>query len=161
MPIKRFSERKVLTKDFKPPVRLYTYEGGKTLSVEKVEPYDIHTTEGEVLRKIHLMFAFPASKFAEVRDSIRIDKTVQAKNLRTSEKVKDRPKVLKGSVLKKAMNQKVRILMRSGHVIRGKQVGVSKYNLLLDIYGNPVLIYKHGILSYELSDPGEETSCKS
>lgn len=156
MPIKRFSERKVLTKDFKPPIRLYTYEGGKTLSVEKVEPYEIQTTDGAVLRKIHVMFAFPASKFAEVRDSIRIDKDVQAKNLRTAEKPKDRPKVLKWSVLKQAMNKKVRILMRSGHVIRGKQVRVSKYNLLLDIYGNAVLVYNHGILSYEVLDSGEE-----
>ena len=109
MPIKRFSERKLLTKDFQAPLRLYTYEGGKTLSIEKVEPYEIHTTDGAVLRKIHVMFAFEAAKFAEIRDSIRIDKDVQAKNLRTAKKPKDRPKVLKWSVLKQAMNKKVRI----------------------------------------------------
>lgn len=78
------SEKYLLKTAFESPVVLYTYTRGIKLNVKAVMKYDIHSTSGEVIRKIDVMFTVPASKLFAVRQGITIDKTVKARYLRTS-----------------------------------------------------------------------------
>ena len=150
---KQDSERFLLTKTFRRHVMLCTYTGLKTVSVKEVLKYDPRCLDAKtkvlrLLKKIDVMFAIKADTLEQVKDGIRIEKDVKARNLRTAEKRKDRPVVLRKEPISRGKNREVRIVMRSGHVLRGVQVDHYRYNLVLSINGALVLVYKHGVLAY-------------
>ena len=146
------TERSLLEKAFESPMLLYTYEGGKRIDVKSVYKYAIHGTKGERFEKTDVLFAFPTSKLADVKSDIKIQKSIQAQDLRTPKRIKDRPLVVSDEQLRQDTGRRVRLLMRSGHVLRGELVFVSKYNLFLRIAGKMVLVYRHGLLAYEMRE---------
>ena len=154
---KQYTERFLLTKTYTPHATLCTYEGKlKTCSVQKVLKYhlqylDAKTKERQQFKKLDVMFAINADTLEQVKAGIRIDKAVKAQNLRTPEKVKDRLVVLTKENLHAGKNRDVRIVMRSGHVLRGRLIEYSQYTLVLDIVGMVVLVYKHGVLEYSVT----------
>lgn len=149
------TEKTLLTKTFRPQVILYTYAGGKTGSVEKLQKYDLvlrlETDVETTVRKIDVMFAIKADTLQTVKAGITMNKQVKAENLRTAEKIKDRPVVLKKENLADGHQRDVRLVMRSGHVLRGRLIETLRYNLVLDIEGALVLVYRHGVLEYSVT----------
>ena len=146
------TERYLLEKAFESPVLLYTYDGGKRIDVKSVYKYAIHSTKSERFQKTDVLFAFPASKLDDVKSGIKIQKSIQAQELRTPERIKDRPLIVSDEQLRQDIGRRVRLLMRSGHVLRGALVFVSKFNLFLRIAGKMVLVYRHGLLEYEMPE---------
>ena len=146
------TERYLLEKTFESPVLLSTYDGGKRIDVKLVYKYAIHSTKGERFDKMDVLFAFPASKFDDVKPGIKIQKAIQAQKLRTPQRIQDRPLVVSDEQLRQDTGRRVRLLMRSGHVLRGELVFVSKDNLFLRIAGKMVLVYRHGLLEYEMCE---------
>ena len=120
--------------------------------MKSVYKYAIHSTKGERFQKTDVLFAFPASKLADVKSGIKIQKSIQAQELRTPERIKDRPLVVSDEQPRQDIGRRVRLLMRSGHVLRGALVFVSKFNLFLRITGKMVLVYRHSLLADEMPE---------
>ena len=150
-----FGEKSLLTNAFAPKAIIYTYTGGQHVTVKNVLRFDIACQEvsnkhPRKLRKIDVLFAIKDDTLRTVKDGIRIDTDVQARNLRTPEKRADRPTVLTPENLTRGLNRDVRLVMRSGHVLRGWLLRVSRYNIVLNIGGALVLVYRHGVLQYSV-----------
>ena len=73
-------------------------------------------------------------------------------DLRTPKRIKDRPLVVSDEQLRQYTGRRVRLLMRRGHVLCGELVFVSKHTLFLRIAGKMVLVYRHGLLAYEMRE---------
>ncbi len=141
-------EKSLLMTELGPVVLIYTYKGEQRVLVEAVKKYDILTNAG-VVSKRDLMFVIKADTLEAVKTSITFDANVKKRNLRTAIKPKDRPKVFTKQNLAKAANKTVRLVMRSGHILRGRLVRNSRYNLIMEINQQTVLVYKHGVLEFE------------
>lgn len=151
-----FAEKPILTTAFAPDALIYTYAGGQRVEGIKVLRYDLicRDTKTKVhrkLRKIDVLFAIKADTLSTVKEGITFDKDVKARNLRTPEKRADRPNVLTTEKLNLGLNREVRIGMRSGHVLRGWMLRYSRYNIVLNINGALVLVYRHGVLEYAVT----------
>ena len=144
-------EKYLFEKVFEQPIILYTYTGGKQVTVKQLKAYDIVTAEGEEIQKTDILFALPVSKFEEAKAGIRIDANIKAKNLRTTVKARERPVIANTKQLRKGNDQNVKIVMRSGHILRGKQLTVGQYNLVMRIGGKVVLVYRHSILEWTIT----------
>ena len=106
---------------------------------------------GRLLNNTDVLFASNAESFEAVKKGITFDNDVKKRNLRTAIKPKDRPKVLKKHNLDDGLNRDVRIVMRSGHVLRGVMLIHSRYNLVLKINQALVLVYRHGVLEFAIT----------
>ncbi len=144
-------EKYVYEKVFKPPIYLYTYDGRLTANIKQLKAYDI-VTEDQEIQKTDILFALSAANFTAAKSGIRIDKTIQAQNLRTAIKARERPIIANTKQLRKGDDKPVKVVMRSGHILRGKQFTVGQYNLVLRIGGKVILLYRHSILEYTISD---------
>ena len=150
-----FSEIHLLKKVLKPPVILYTPEGGKTVEVARVHRYGIQPKGSATLKKTEVMFAISKASLAKVKSGITIDPSIKAQGNRTAEKVSDRPKI-KGQLDASADNKRVRCVMLTGHVLRGTLRALTRYNILLEIAGERVLVYRHGVLAFSVEKPSAE-----
>ena len=161
--MQEYSERFLLSKALGPHVLICTYAGLRTVEVEQIRKYDLQCLDAKTNERFEppktaVMFAIKADTLNTVKSGITIDKDVKARNLRTAEKIKDRPVVLRKEQLSRGRNRDVRIVMRSGHVLRGVQVDDSRYNIVLSINGALVLVYRHGVLEYSVTPhPTEPT----
>lgn len=153
------SEKHILEKAYTPPVCLYTYKGGQRVEIQHVGRYEIRTSRG-MLKKLELMFAFPAENFETIKSGIRINTDVKSENLTAIENIKKRPKVVTPEEVESGLHQNVRLVMRTGYVIRGVQVAYNRYNLLVRVNGKTVLVYIHGLFSYNVV-PEKERQDKS
>ena len=151
---KTFSEVYLLKKTFKPPVILYTPEGSKTVTVERVLRYNIQPKGGEVIKKIDVMFALSKASLLKVKSGITIETSIKAQGNRTAEKRADRPKV-QGQVDASANQKRVRCVMLTGHILRGTQRAITCYHIILEIAGEIVLVYRHGLRSFSVEAPSE------
>ena len=142
-----FSEIHLLKKVLKPPVIFYTPEGGKTVEVARIYPYAIQPKAGEVISKLDVMFALSKASLAKVKSGITIDPSIKAQDNRTAEKVADRPKV-DGKLMAAADQKPVRCVMLTGHILRGTQRALTRYHIVLEIAGENVLVYRHGVLAF-------------
>lgn len=161
--MQEYSERFLLSKALGPDVLICTYTGLRTVDVEQIRKYDLQcldakTNERFELPKTDVMFAIKADTLNTVKSGITIDKDVKARNLRTAVKRKDRPKVLTKEILDRGLNRDVRIVMLSGHVLRGVLVHHSLYNIVLNIHGAVVLVYRHGVLEDSVTPHPTETT---
>lgn len=161
----KYLERDLLTKTFAPSVTLITYKGIQHVGVREVKRYDLvcenqKTNAEAILKKIDVMFAIKSDTLNTVKGGIRLDKAVKARNLRTPEKRKDRQVVLTQKHLDSGRNRHVRIVMRSGHVLRGELRSYSHYNLVIEIAGLAVLVYRHGVLHYSVTQQGNPNTEK-
>ena len=138
-------------------IRFVTYNGFVDAKVEAVETYDIEL-EGrkEALSKHDILLAFPKSRMADLKRSIKRRKQIAEKNLGHIVKKKERPKV----PVRAKIGDPVECVMRNGLVIIGKNVWVSKYNIVIRVggikgkaRGKVALIYKHGLFKFNRIDP--------
>ena len=148
-------EKNLLREGFKPAALIFTYTQTKHVQVIDVEKYDLVCSDVAKdvvlqLRKINVMFAIKADTLETVKNSIHIDTDVKKRNLRTAYKRDDRPVVLTNEKLHNGLNRNVRLVMRSGHILIGQLIRYSAFNLVLNIGGAMVLIYRHGVLEYSI-----------
>ena len=134
---------------FASPMLLYTYDGSKRIVVKSVYKYAI---QGEHFEKTDVLFASPASKLDDVKSDIKIQKSVREQDLWTPKRIEDRPLVVSDEQLCQDTSRRDRLLMRSGHVLRGEFVFVSKHTLFLRIAGKMFLVYRHGLLPYAMHE---------
>ncbi len=146
---KKFLEKNVLD-TFAKPIVLWTYEDGvlvnKKLSILK---YDLRV-DGKLYKKLDVLFAFARNDYDAIRSGIRINKQVKAEDHKSILKRKERPIVAKSGTYRSGTGKDVQITLRTGHVLTGHQVDVNDFNILLCINDKKVLVYKHGILNYEI-----------
>ena len=152
---KALGEKPLLMTGFKPTALIYTYTHPKHVQVIEIEKYELvcSDVDKEVvlrLKKIDVMFAIKADTLETVQNSIHIDTDVKKRNLRTAYKRDDRPIVLTNEKLQNGLKREVRLVMRSGHILIGQLIRYSAFNLVLNIRGAMVLIYRHGVLEYSI-----------
>ena len=145
-------EADTLLSKFQSPVLLVTYDGLKPVSISKITKYDVRTDAG-IIEKRDITFAVPVSAVNDLGEGARIDKQIEAQQLRTAEKRKDRPQVLNDEILQTAVSVPVKTTMLSGHVFSGTLVEYNKYNLLLNVNNHLVLIYLHAVHQFEVVTP--------
>ena len=145
-------EADTLLKKFQSPVLLVTYDGLKPVSISKITKYDVRTDAG-IIEKRDIAFAVPVSAVNDLGEGARIDKQIEAQQLRTAEKRKDRPQVLNDEILQTAASGPVKTTLLSGHVFCGTLIAYNTYNLLLDVNTHTVLIYRHAVHQFEVGQP--------
>ena len=150
-----FSEIHLLTKVLKPPVIFYMPDGGKTVEVARIYPYVIQPKAGEVLKKIDVMFALSKASLPKVKSGITINPTIKAHGNRTAEKVSDRPKIQQ-KLMASGDQKRVRCVMLTGHILRGTLRARTRYHLILEIAGEIVFVYRHGLLAFAVEEPSAE-----
>ena len=146
------NEKDLLETEFNKPIVLVTY-GGNQLIKEKVKvlKYDLKVDKGRMINKLEVMFAFPLKQFEQIKAGILFKEDIAKKKLTSIKRTKDRPKVATGEKYQNGTGNNVNVTLRTGHVLTSEQIAATKYNLILNISDQHVLIYKHGILEYEIT----------
>ena len=152
------TERYLLIENFQADsdiIRFVTYNGFVDSEVKSVETYHIVLSNDEKIHKHDVLFAFPKSKMAGIKRGVKRQKQLADKNLGPIVKKDKRPKV---SVRAKT-GENIECIMRNGLVITGKNIWISKYNIVLRVgytkgetRGKVALIYKHGLLNFKRVD---------
>ena len=147
----QFTEKHLLEKGFAKPIVMVTYDGN-VLVQEKIEvlKYD-HKIDGQApTSKLIVLFAFSLGDFDAIRTGIKLKEKVEAKKLQPIKKRYNRPVVATKEEYENGTDQHVQITMRTGHVLVGKQIWATQYNLIVQINEVNVFVYKHGLLEYEI-----------
>lgn len=146
-------ERDYLENEFDKPIVLVTYDGNLIVK-EKIQVlrYD-HKVDGQkATSKLNVLFAFPFEDYENIKTGIKLNKKIEAQKLKLIEKRSERSTVATPEEYLNGVAKNVKITMRTGHVLSGRQLSASQYDLLLQISEKIVLVYKHGILEYEIID---------
>lgn len=134
---------------FKAPILIATFDGLKKVSIKGIKRFHLVTNLG-VIKKHDIIFVMLYGSVKQMGDSARINKNVENMKMRTEIKRKERPKVLNTETLQTAVNTPVKTTMLSGHVFYGILVEYNRYNLLLTVNNQPVLIYRHAVHQFEI-----------
>ena len=143
------NEKDLLQTEFVKPIVIVTYDGNQLIKEKvKAHKYDLKVDEDTLISKIDVLFAFPFAHYQTIKSGIKLNKKVEAQNLKPILKPKDRPIVATKEEYQTGNGKSVKLTMRTGHVLSGQQVANTEYNLILNIADHLVLVYKHGILEY-------------
>lgn len=149
------NEKHLIQTEFTKPTVLVTYDGNVVITEKvKVRTYDM-LVDGKQIAKLEVLFAFPLEKFEVIKADILLKEKVAEQNLKSIQKPKDRPHVATNKEYKAGTSKHVKLTMRTGHILSGEQLANTKYNLIVKVCAQPVLVYKHGILEYETQQEGE------
>ena len=146
----KLNEKDLLENEFTKPTVLVTYDGNVLITEKvKVRTYDL-LADGKQVVKLEVLFAFPLEQFEGIKDGILLKENIAKQKLKSIQKPKDRPHVATNKEYKAGTGKHVKLTMRTGHVLSGMQLAATKYEIILNIKDQPVLVYKHGILKYEM-----------
>ena len=149
------TEKNLLENEFTKPTVLVTYDGNVVITEKvKVRTYDI-LVDGKQVVKLQVLFAFPLEQFEGIKEGILLKENIAKQKLKSIQKPKDRPHVATNKEYKSGTGKHVKLTMRTGHVLSGIQLAATKYEIILNIKDQAVLIYKHGILEYQGQQEGE------
>lgn len=157
-----WNANELLSQHFAQPVRFVTYTGIRDMSKIRTHDYiiwAIDTNRERVqLAKLDVLFAFPKEKMPDLKPYIKIRKALKAENLQPIKTVADRYHV-DDELLKQAKANKsnVNIVTRSGHVLIGSVHHFDKYVLYMQIGGQLVIVYRHGLLDFTIETQSDET----
>ena len=144
-------EKNLLQTKFEKPIILVTYtENKQILKSVKVRKYDLQVDAGTFIPKIDVLFAFEFAHYATLKAGIRVNQQVEDQTLKPIPKPKDRPVVATKEEYKAGTGKHVKLTMRTGHILTGEQLTNTQYNLIVNVCDLRVLVYKHGILEYEV-----------
>lgn len=148
---KKLTEKDLLQTEFEKPIILVTYTEPKTIkkSVE-VRKYNLLIDKNTRINKIDVLFVFEFAYYATLKAGIRVNPQVENQKLKPIKKPKDRPVVATKEEYKSGTGKHVKLTMRTGHILTGEQLANTQYNLVVNVCELPVLIYKHGILEYQM-----------
>lgn len=138
------SESHLLTKAFqenRSVAVLVTYVGKRYVRIRKVTQYNLLIQDELPISKLEVVMAYATNDQTRIKPDHLIDNQVKALNQQPMKKISDRRTV--NMVV--AVGDPVRIVLRTGDVIIGFCKSFSRYNILLNVRGASVLIYKHGI----------------
>jgi len=145
-----WTEKHLLQTAFTKPTVLVTYDGNVVITEKvKVRTYDM-LVDGKQVAKLEVLFAFPLEKFEGIKAGILLKENIAKQKLKSIQKLTDRPHVATKEAYKAGTGKQVKLTMRTGHVLTGMQLAATKYEMIVNIKEQPVLIYKHGILEYEV-----------
>ena len=145
------NEKEILQNEFEKPIILVTYtENKQILKSVQVRKYDLQVDKDTMMSKIDVLFAFEFAHHATLKAGIRVNQQVEDQKLKPIPKPKDRPVVATKEEYKLGTGKHVKLTMRTGHVLTGEQLTNTQYNLIVNVCDLPVLVYKHGILEYEV-----------
>lgn len=151
----QLNEKHLLQNQYTKPIVLLTYEGNVLIEEKiRVLRYDHIIDGGKATSKLNVLFAFPFNEYETIKAGITLNKQVDAQKLQPITKRSDRPKVVTKEEYNNGTGANVQVTMRSGHVLSGYQLHVTKYNLIVKINEKIVLVYKHGILKYQIIEGG-------
>ena len=147
----QLNEKHLLQNQYTKPIVLVTYEGNVLIEEKiRVLRYD-HIIDGaKATSKLNVLFAFPFNEYEIIKAGITLNKKVEAQKLQPITKRSDRPKVVTKEEYDNGIGANVQVTMRSGHVLSGYQLHATRYNLIVKINEKIVLVYKHGILEYQI-----------
>lgn len=151
------TEKYLLEKSFQKDgdnVRFVTYKGFIDAKVETVEIYDIKLEGWSApLAKHDILFAFPRGKMIDLKRGVKRRKQLADKKLEPIVKRNERSRV----PVRAKIGDTIECVMRNGLVIRGINVWISKYNIVLrtgglkgKARGKVALIYRHGLHDFHL-----------
>ena len=143
-----YSERYLLTRAFQPDrsaVRLITYDGIRDVRIRKVTQYNLLLAGASPLPKLEVLMAYATENARRFAPYLRTDASVQALGLCAVKEISERRSV----EMRIAVDDAVAITLRNGTAVRGICVAFSKWNMVLEIGGETLLIYKHGIRAFE------------
>lgn len=145
------TEKDLLQTEFEKPIILITYTEPEQIQKSvKVRKYDLQVDADKIVSKIDVLFAFGFAHYQTIKAGIKLNNRVKAQNLKPIPKPKDRPHVATKEEYQAGNGKQVKVTMRTGHILTGEQVENTEYNLILNIEDQHVLVYKHGILEYQL-----------
>ena len=143
-----YSERYLLKRTFQTDrslVRLITYDGIRDERILNVARYSLLITGTPPLPKLEVLLAFSVGNVRRFSPYLQIHEGVRDLGLRAVKKIAER-QVVDTQV---AVGDAVAITLRNGIAVRGICQAFSKYNIVLEIRGEPLLVYKHGIYAFE------------
>jgi len=143
-----YSERYLLTRTFQTDrslVRLMTYDGIRNERVQKVARYNLLIAGASPLPKLEVLLAFSVENVRRFSPYLQIHEGVKDLGLRAVKKIAERRFV----DMRVAVGDAVAITLRNGIAVRGICQAFSKYNIVLEIRGELLLVYKHGIYTFE------------
>ena len=153
----------LLTQHFAQPIRFITYAGIRDLSKVRTKRYTIWgidtNREGGTMAKLGVLFAFPKEKMPDLKPYVKIRKALKAEKLRPIRTIADRYHV-DNELLKQAKANKsnVNVVTRSGHVLQGSVQHFDKYILYVQIGGQTVVVYRHGLFDFTIETQSEDAS---
>lgn len=142
-----YSERYLLMRTFQPDrslVRLITYDGIRHERIRKVTQYHLLLANASPLAKLDVLLAYATGNTARFTPYLTTDAEVQALGLRPVKEISQRRFV----DMRVAVDDAVAITMHNGIAVRGICQAFSKYNIVLDVCGELLLVYKHGIHAF-------------
>ena len=143
-----YSERYLLKRTFQTDrslVRLITYDGIRDERILNVTQYTLLITGASPLPKLEVLLAFSVENARRFSPYLQIHEGIEDLGLRAVQKVAERRVV----DMQVAVGDAVAITLRNGIAVRGICQAFSKYNMVLEIRGEPLLVYKHGIYTFE------------
>ncbi len=147
----------IFSEYFGQPVRFITYIGIKDLSKIKIKPYLLRGVDPKRERiqiaKLYILFAFPKEKMPDVKPYIKIRPSVKVQNLQPPEDPNERFHI-DDKLLQQAQKDKsnVTLVTRTGHVLNGCILHFEKYILYMQIGGQLVVVYRHGLFEFTISE---------
>lgn len=112
-----------------------------------------HKIDGQKpIPKLIVLFAFNFGEYETVSMGIKLNQKVEDQKLKPIKSRSKRPVVATKEEYEAGHQKNIRITMRTGHILSGKQTHEMEYNLILKINGIDVLVYKHGILEYKITE---------
>ena len=149
------NEKELLGNVFDNPIVLVTYEGNVLINEQvKVLKYDLKIDDQKPTSKLNVLFAFPFAQYETIKAGITLNQKVEAQKLKPIKKVSDRPIVATKDEYEAGVGRNVKLTMRTGHGLTGEQVANTQYNLIVKVCDQVVLVYKHGILEYQVQEEG-------
>lgn len=146
-------EKDYLENRFVKPIMLVTYDGDVLVKEKiKVFPYGHRIDKRKSIHKLDVLFAFSFEEYDAIKVGIKRNKSVAAQKLQPIVKIAERPHVATKQEYRAGERKFVKITMRSGHILSGKQICDTQYDLLVRINEKIVLVYKHGILVYQIEE---------
>ena len=143
-----YSERYLLTRTFQTDrslVRLITYDGIRDERVRKITQYNLLLAGASPLPKLEVLLAFSVENAKHFSPYLQIHEGVKDLRLKAVKKIAERRFV----DMQAAVGDAVEITLRNAIAVRGICQAFSKYNMVLDIRGELLLVYKHGIYTFE------------
>lgn len=136
-------------------VRLVTYDGFVDTHIKGVFKYDLLLADSRRIKKHDVILAFPKGSMLSVKKVIKVRKRVADLGLtpivRRSERLSIDVDVRIGA--------DIECVMRNGLVVRGENIWLSKYNIVMRVGGpkgrggKVILVYRHALHDFKVLKP--------
>lgn len=131
-----------------------SYEGVRKVPARKIKAnrYCFFFDRNPV-PKIEMMFIYRLQDMEALKPHIKVKKAIKEQALTAINTPKDRPEVFTKAVGDQIVEHKpadVTLIFRTGHAFRGKVLGQTRYELLLQVANCQIFVFKHGLLEIQI-----------